>query len=117
MIRRHHPDWSEEGVAATLANMEVRPDGTVRPWLTFERHLEVLRALWDHRPSLAIPELKVPLLLVAATKDGDLPDDVARAATAAPHVTVEAMDGDHDLHVHHPEAVANLLTAFAADLT
>src|SRR5205085_10333835 len=28
-VRRSHPDWSDAGVAATLANCEVRPDGTV----------------------------------------------------------------------------------------
>ena len=44
---RHDPDWlehsagdwPEEGRAGTLANFEVRDDGTVAPWLTFERHL------------------------------------------------------------------------------
>ena len=31
MIRAHHPDWPESGIAGTLANVEVLPDGTIRP--------------------------------------------------------------------------------------
>ena len=37
-----HPDWTEAGVEATLANFETLPDGTVRPWLTLDRHMEIL---------------------------------------------------------------------------
>jgi pimeloyl-ACP methyl ester carboxylesterase len=118
MIRRHHPDWPDEGVAATLANMEVLPDGTVHPWLTFERHLRILRALWEHRPSLLLPTLNVPVLLVVAGTEGGTPEeDVAHAGAAGAHVTVGFMDGDHDLHVQHPVAIADLLVASFSDLT
>ncbi len=50
-IRGAHADWPETGIAGTLANFEQRPDGTIAPWLTYDRHIEVLRGLWDHRPS------------------------------------------------------------------
>ena len=30
-------------------------DGTVRPWLTFGRHIQILRSLWEHRPSEMVP--------------------------------------------------------------
>ena len=39
-IRSAHRDWPESGIRGTLANFEVRPDGTIAPWLTFERHLD-----------------------------------------------------------------------------
>ena len=42
-IRSAHADWPETGIRGTLANFEVRTDGTVAPWLTYERHLAVLR--------------------------------------------------------------------------
>ncbi len=45
MIRTWHPDWSDAGVAGTLANMQVLPDGTITPWLTLPRHLQVVRHL------------------------------------------------------------------------
>ena len=36
---------------ATLANFEVLEDGTVRPWLSLDHHLAVLRDLWAARPA------------------------------------------------------------------
>ena len=38
-VRSSHADWPETGIPGTLANFEVRPDGTIAPWLTYERHL------------------------------------------------------------------------------
>ena len=103
-LRRHHPDWSDAGVAATLANIEILPDRTIRPRLSYERHLRILRALWEHKPSALLPELRVPLLLVLASSDGDQ----MQAEAAGSHIRVERMEGDHDLHVQHPVALADL---------
>ena len=52
-----NPDWPEEGRQGQLANFEVLGDGTVTPWLTFERHLQVLRGLWEHRPFPSNPAI------------------------------------------------------------
>src|SRR5207253_8625557 len=70
-LRQAHPAWDEAGVEATLDNFELLDDGTIRPWLTFDRHLLVLQALWEHRPSKVLPNLAVPfhLLLVDAGDD------------------------------------------------
>ncbi len=54
IVRTWHPDWSDVGVAGTLANMEVRQDGTIAPWLTLERHLQIVRQLWEHHPRTAV---------------------------------------------------------------
>ena len=54
MIRGHHPDWPESGIAGTLANVEVLADGTIRPWLSRANHMTILRHLWEHRPSDAL---------------------------------------------------------------
>ena len=77
-VRSAHPDWPESGIRGVLANFEVRPDGTVAPWLTYERHLAVLRGLWEHHPSERYAGLAVPVLLAPA--DGD--DDGVDAAEA-----------------------------------
>ena len=66
-VRGAHPDWPETGIAGTLANFEVLADGTIAPWLTFERHIAVLRGMWDHRPSQAYENVRVPVLLVPAS--------------------------------------------------
>ena len=34
-----------------MANFETLEDGTIRPWLTLDRHMQILRALWDQKPS------------------------------------------------------------------
>lgn len=111
-IRRDHPSWSEWGVEATLANFEVAGDGTVRPRLRFERHLRVLRALWEHRPSAFLGEIAVPVLLVVA----GWPGDAQRAAAGLARVRVHHVpDADHDVHVQKPGTVAGLLLDAVAD--
>lgn len=116
-LRRAHPAWSDEGIAATLANLEVLADGTVRPWLTRERHLRILRALWEQRPLDLVEQVKVPLVLVLA-RAGDPWHEpkraaAARAAALNPRVRVEWLTGDHDLHVEQPDTVARLVAEVA----
>jgi pimeloyl-ACP methyl ester carboxylesterase len=113
MMRRYHPDWADWALDATLANFELLPDGTVRPWLTLDHHLTILRALWEHHPSTIIPKLDVSLLLVMADTGDDwaaqkraMGDELA----AVPHVRVEWFSpGDHDLHLQYPVELADLL--------
>ena len=113
-MRGAHPDWSDWAIEATLANLEHLPDGTVRPWLSFENHLRILRSLWEHKPSTIIPKLDVSVLLVMADTGDDWAEekraigDELREASA--RVRVEWFSpGDHDLHAQHPAALADLL--------
>ena len=114
-LRSTHPDWSGWGIEATMANYERLPDGTIRPWLTFERHVRILRSLWEHRPSAVIPGLDVPVLLVLARSCEPEDDDAQKRAlaqeiaAASAKVSVEWFTGDHDLHVEFPLDLANLL--------
>jgi len=113
-MRRGHPTWSDWGIEASMANFEHLPDGTIRPWLTLDRHLRILRSLWEHHPSTVIPKLDSPVLLVMADT-GDAWADQQRAmadelGAAAPDVAVEWFSpGDHDLHIQHPIELADLL--------
>lgn len=119
MIRRAHPTWPESGIAGMLANVEVRSDGTVAPWLSFEHHLMILEALYWHSPSSRLRDLQVPVLLLPAdTGDG--------LWTAAKRASVEAALGanplvrarwfspaDHDVQAQFPEELADVLHAAA----
>ncbi len=114
-------DWPEEGRAGTMANFEVRDDGTIAPWLTAERHLEVLRGLWEHRPSERYPEMQVPMLLIAADT-GDVmwthskEDAVAAAVEALPVGRAEWFrPAHHDVHAQRPAEVADLLRRAAVE--
>jgi pimeloyl-ACP methyl ester carboxylesterase len=113
-IRSAHPDWPETGIRGTLANFEVRADGTVAPWLTYDRHIAVLRGLWEHRPTERYGELSVPVLLVPA--DGGDPHwrerkrrDVDAALDAIPDAQVRWFTGDHDIHAQHPGELADVM--------
>jgi pimeloyl-ACP methyl ester carboxylesterase len=114
MLRRGHPSWSEWGVEVSMANFEHLPDGTIRPWLTLGRHLRILRALWEHRPSTVIPRLDVDVLLVMADTDDawamQKQTMAAELTATSRRVRVEWISpGDHDLHIQYPIEVADLL--------
>lgn len=120
-LREAHPDWPETGIQGALACFEVREDGTVAPWLTLERHLCVLRGLWEHRPSSRYPDLRMPVLLLPARHDGGAAHmgteaAVAVAEQALPVSRTTWLDGDHDLHAQHPDLVADALLAAAQEL-
>ena len=122
-VRSAHPDWPETGIQGTLANFEVRPDGTIAPWLTYERHLAVLRGLWDHHPSTRYADVAVPVLLVPV--DGGETDrterterkrrDVDAALAAIPNARVRWFTGDHDIHAQRPDELAAVLHDLTTD--
>ena len=74
-IRRAHPDWPETGIAGTLANFQVLADGTVAPWLTRERHMIILRQLWEHHPPQLYPKVRAPVSLLMAESGRDYEDE------------------------------------------
>ena len=90
-------------------------DGTIAPWLTFERHIAVLRGLWEHRPAERYADVAVPVLLVPAD-GGDGGPTGARSAERSrrrrrrsPMRRVHWFAGDHDLHAQHPDELADVL--------
>lgn len=114
------PDWSDEARAATMANFEQLPDGTVRPWLRREHHREIVRSLFEGDPSALYPQVHVPVLVVPAVTDPPTDfDTVKRAAVGEaldrlPDARVEwYVNADHDLHVQHPVRLASDLTRLA----
>lgn len=117
LVAANHPDWPEEGIDATMANFDVRPDGTVAPRLPRALHMRILRGLWDQRPSQLFPDVAVPVAIVSAY-EASVPDarwmaakkdEVARAATLLRRSSTTWMEGDHDLHAQHPAEVARVV--------
>ncbi|MDQ1398373.1 MAG: non-heme chloroperoxidase [Acidimicrobiaceae bacterium] len=116
MVRTWHPDWSPAGVAGTLANMEVLPDGTISPWLSLDHHLAVVRQLWEHHPPERWPLVGVPVLLIPSVLADDFGIAAAEAALAPGRLRVAGFPGaDHDVHIQHPVEVADLLHAFCRE--
>lgn len=116
LIRRRHRDWPSGAIADFLANFEIRRDGSVAPWLTRTRHLQILRSLWEHHPSRLYAAVTVPVLLipaVAASHPESWDAAVDKASALLPIAQIAPMVGDHDLHAQHPEAMAELLHDWA----
>ncbi len=115
LIARHNPTWDDAGVEATLGNFETLPDGTVRPWLTLDRHMLILRSLWEQRPGDLFALIREPVLICAAD-DGNIEWtaakqrmlESARIRLAASKVKW-FRDTAHDIHVHRPIELASLL--------
>lgn len=114
-------DWPEEGRQGTLANFEVREDGTIAPWLTFDRHLKVLRGLWEHHPSEIYRAVETPVLMIVADSGDE--EWTASKRTAIDLAMAELPKGraewfvpaHHDVHAQHPAAVADLLHRAATE--
>jgi pimeloyl-ACP methyl ester carboxylesterase len=112
-MRSMHRDWSDEAIAGAMANMEHLPDGTIRPWLTFDRHITILRSLWEHSPSELFPHIEVPILFTPATRANDpmtatKREMIARAEQTLKRGKVVWFDpADHDLHAQHPQTFAD----------
>jgi pimeloyl-ACP methyl ester carboxylesterase len=117
LMRSMHPDWPEEGIAGSMANFEIRADGTVAPWLTLPRHLAILRSMWGRRPADVYPDIDVPVLLMpargadpASAWETEKAAAVELAARSLGDVEVRWFSpADHDVHAQHPREVAGAL--------
>ncbi len=117
-------DWPEEGRQGTLANFEISTGDqpTVAPWLTRERHLAVLRGLWEHDPFSRFPAVDAPLLLIGADDESggehalDKRAAIERAVSLAPVARSEWFaPAHHDVHAQKPADVAELLLRAAGE--
>lgn len=115
-IQSNHPDWTPSGVRHTLGNFSVADDGTVSPNLSLDNHLRILHALWKMDPEDYYGQVRVPVLICAAQSS----DNPERAAYRRQQVAVAETglarcrtawfeDTDHDIHVHRPDRLADIL--------
>lgn len=110
-------DWPASGRAATLANFELRADGTAAPWLTFDHHMTVLRGLWEHDPSAIYTDIDGPVLIIAAADSTESRErkapNVAEAEASLVDAHVRWFDpAHHDVHAQQPHQVAALIHEF-----
>jgi pimeloyl-ACP methyl ester carboxylesterase len=114
-IRAGVPHFSDRAVAAYLHCFRELTDGKIEPRLARDRHLTILRSLWEFRPSTRWATLKVPSLLLLAGSDDEARMENKRRGEAAALAaggqirSVWFTPGHHDLHLESPERVADLL--------
>lgn len=123
-IAASHSDWSAEAIAGAMSNMERLDDGTIRPWLTFDRHILVLHGLWQHRPSERFGQISVPVMFTPAASSATIDDDMTRNKIAALDLANSQLSScrvewfrpaDHDLHAQHPQRFADVIHAACSD--
>ena len=110
-LTRSHPGWESWAIDATVANLRIEPDGTVRRRLSIPRHMSIVRSMWDDAPERDYPALGMPVWLMPAMsrKAGDDHPSAAAARAIADATLVPVRGGDHDLHAQHPELVADVI--------
>jgi pimeloyl-ACP methyl ester carboxylesterase len=116
-MRAGSPQLPDRAIAAALECFRVREDGRVEPRLARHRHLQIVRSLWEHRPSTRWATLRAPALLVLADT-GDAARTAAkrraeaRARAEAARLRVHWFSpAHHDVHSQQPEGVADVLAA------
>ncbi len=112
------PGWIPNGVNVTLKNFEILPGGTVRPWLTLDRHMAILRAIYDQDVTALFPQVTEPVLICAAEDGMEWSDrkrkQVDAAQQAIPDVEVRWFeDTAHDIHVDRPDELSRVMLGFA----
>jgi pimeloyl-ACP methyl ester carboxylesterase len=105
-VRTYHPDWPAAAVEMQMGNFETREDGTIAPWLTLDRHMQILAAIWDQRPSELYAHVSASTLIAAADghgRDGHIERkrfEVAAAEAGLEQVRVRWFeDTAHDIQV------------------
>lgn len=107
------------------ALMNVSPDGSIRARLSRDKHLRILRTLWDDDVDAAIDALRRPALALLAER---APTDAAgrqmaeprrrmveRLGTAQPLLHVRWLpDTIHDVPLQRPGLLAELVTDFVS---
>jgi pimeloyl-ACP methyl ester carboxylesterase len=120
-MRVEHPELPDRAIAAALDCFRVREDGRIEPRLARHRHLQILRSLWEHRPSTRFPTLEAPTLLVLADTGDEARtarkrDAERLALTTAPRLRSHWFSpAHHDVHSQFPDRVADVLAAAIRD--
>ena len=117
--------WADDLEAIALTMVYEGPDGQMRDILRPENHAQVLETMWGEPPSVVLPRVNVPTLVVAAGPREDRANSqfsrqrevmVAAAEKALPNGRVHWIpDTIHDIGYHKPAELAAVVREFLAD--
>lgn len=95
-------------VEAAMSVVHTDGDATIRRRLTVERHLQILRSMWDESPQDWYPHVAAPALLMPATVGDEVGPDVLTALRRIPAARLRTYPGaHHDIHLQRPHEVAD----------
>lgn len=128
-VRNGIPGAGPDVEEIELNIVELRADDTVAPRLSFERHMRILRAMWDEDAESLFASVRAPTLYILAEglrgEDGATEEDGFLAAkrrgaalapqrmVAAPRVEIDWMpDTVHDIPLQRSEELAVRMVNF-----
>lgn len=124
-------EWggSEQAVSIALGNFEISEDERIYPRLTFERHMRIVRTIWDFKTYDQYARVRCPTLMIPVRPNPPhSPADqaylqakergVARASRSIPNLQVSWMDDTiHDVPLQRPNELADWIADFVASLS
>src|SRR5262245_9002786 len=120
-LRKSNPSFPDQALAAYEHCFRERADGTIEPRLARHRHLQIVRSLWEHRPSRRFAALTAPAMLLIADNGDERRTAVKRQAEATALASGAKIrshwfsPGHHDLHLQFPERVTEVLAGAVRD--
>lgn len=111
-IRSARSAWPETGIQGVLACYEFF-DGSVAPRLSLDRHLSIVRAIYEQDLRAVLKRVDVPVLLLPCD-DGSKLRERKRAEVAAAEAALRVSRAhwfcaEHDVHAARPDEVAGVL--------
>jgi hypothetical protein len=122
------PELQSDMLQVILANFDIQQDETIQPRLSFEHHMQIVRAMWEFQTYEKYQRLRCPALLVPARSPEPRSEREAGFLAAkergAAHllslngqVSVHWMDETiHDIPLQRPAELSNLIAEFPETL-
>lgn len=119
-LNAHNPNWQpdDHAIQIILANFKVSDDETIAPRLSFEHHMQIVRAMWEFKTYTHYTRLNCPVLMVPAIPSRHAsPRDqeylaykergLKRATELIQSLQIKPMQNSiHDIPLQHPRALA-----------
>jgi len=129
-LRAPNPRWQpdERAQQIILANFEVAEDESIYPRLTFERHMQIVRAMWEFQTYTRFSQVRCPILALPvrpaqpiSSHEQEFLDrkqsGAEKVLAANPKVRIQWMeDAIHDIPLQKPQALAELILSFERSL-
>jgi pimeloyl-ACP methyl ester carboxylesterase len=123
-------EWggSEQAVSIAMDNFDIDMDERIYPRLTFERHMRIVRSIWDFKTYAYFSRVRCPVVMVPArpkepisTPDAEFlkakQGGIDHAEQTIRNLRVEWLpDTIHDIPLQRPGELANLIFNFAGSL-
>ncbi len=116
--------WRPALEKIVLHNFEIQSDNTIRPRLAYPNHMKILRALWEQRPGEYYALVRCPTLILPAVNEHVQDHAWTERRRAQVLAAANGIENNrvvwfhetvHDIPLHRPRKLANVILRFARD--